>query len=168
MRRLDEVTDRGPGFTAAEPDRRAEHACRSGSGPDHSQQHANRRRFAGAVQPDKGIDLALAHAQRELVHGDDRSVPFGQVDRFQSLDSFGISCVIRFTIEQGRWDRDLAQAIRGHQLDQELERAGNTIRSQVVFVQADKKERVQQSVDPGDGGLAPGCRIDGSASPTLA
>jgi len=43
----------------------------TGGGRDHPEQHPDRRRFAGAIQPEERIDLARGHRQIHLVNCQD-------------------------------------------------------------------------------------------------
>ena len=78
-RRLDQISDLGPGFPAAQLDALPEDGGVPESGFDHPQQHTDGGRLSGPVQTQEGIDLSFGNPQGESIHGGDISIVFAEV-----------------------------------------------------------------------------------------
>ncbi len=71
---------------SGEPGGRAEHERAPGRRPDEPEQHAQRRRLAGAVGPEEAVDLAAADPHLQVVDGDDAlAVALAQAGRLDHV-----------------------------------------------------------------------------------
>src|SRR5450756_938794 len=77
--RLDQIAYGRPGLTAAQANPGPQDRGMTGGGPDHPEQHPDCCRLAGAVQPQKGVDLALGDSQGKVLDGTHVAVALPQV-----------------------------------------------------------------------------------------